>query len=340
MTDRIRQQLGNYQLIRLLGEGGFAEVYLGEHIHLGTQAAIKLLHTQLISDYVDKFRTEARTIARLLHPNIVRVLEFGIEGKTPYLVMDYAPKGTLRQLHPKGQILPLPTVISYVKQIAEALQCAHDEKLIHRDVKPENMLVGRRGEILLSDFGIALVAQSSRYQSTQDMTGTIAYMSPEQIQGKPRPASDQSSLGITVYEWLTGDRPFHGGFIEIVAQHITAPVPPIRDKAPTMPPDVEQVIMTALEKDHTRRFGNVAAFAKALEQAAQLQRVQPNIKPPARAIDPIIEAKPIMLHKVATPQEKPPIDSPSPAAKPVVQTMPLGTAVSIYRGHTSGVHAI
>src|SRR2546421_11357808 len=114
MANRVGQQLGNYQLIRLLGEGGFAEVYLAEHIHLGTQAAIKVLHTQLTSDDGDKFRIEARTIARLIHPHIVRVLEFGIEGKTPYLVMDYAPNGTLRQRHPKGVALPLPTIVSYV----------------------------------------------------------------------------------------------------------------------------------------------------------------------------------------------------------------------------------
>jgi eukaryotic-like serine/threonine-protein kinase len=95
MADLVGQQLGNYQLTRLLGEGGFAEVYLGEHIHLGTQAAIKVLHTQLTSDDIDKFRIEARTVARLVHPNFVRVLEFGVEGKTPYLVMDYAPNGTL-----------------------------------------------------------------------------------------------------------------------------------------------------------------------------------------------------------------------------------------------------
>src|SRR6266852_5376304 len=101
MTDRVGQQLGNYRLIRLLGEGGFAEVYLGEHIHLGTQAAIKVLHTQLTSDDVDKFRTEARTIARLIHPRIVGVLDFGVEGKAPFLVMDYAPHGTLRKLHLK-----------------------------------------------------------------------------------------------------------------------------------------------------------------------------------------------------------------------------------------------
>ena len=98
MADRVGQQMGNYQLIRLLGEGGFAEVYLGEHIHLGTQAAIKVLHTQITSDDIDKFRTEARTVARLIHPNIVRVLEFGVEGKAPFLVMDYASNGTLRQI--------------------------------------------------------------------------------------------------------------------------------------------------------------------------------------------------------------------------------------------------
>src|SRR5439155_5618190 len=137
MTERVGQQLGNYTLIRRLGEGGFAEVYLGEHIHLGTQAAIKILHTQLSTDNVDEFRIEARTIARLVHPHIVRVLEFGVEDKTPFLVMDYAPNGTLRQRHLKGTRLPLLTIISYINQIDDALQYAHDEKLIHRDIKPE-----------------------------------------------------------------------------------------------------------------------------------------------------------------------------------------------------------
>src|SRR6266568_6931635 len=227
MADRVGQQLGNYQLIRLLGEGGFAEVYLGEHIHLGTQAAIKVLHTQLTSDDVDKFRTEARTIARLIHPNIVRVLEFGIEGKTPFLVMDYAPNNTLRQRHPKGIVLPLSTIVSYVKQVAEALQYAHDEKLIHRDVKPENMLLGRRREVLLSDFGLAVMAQSTRFQDLQNVAGTLSYTAPEQIQGKLRPASDQYSLGVVVYEWLCGTRPFHGSYEEVAIQHVLSPPQPL-----------------------------------------------------------------------------------------------------------------
>src|SRR5262249_15281394 len=151
------------------------------------QAAVKMLHAQLTREHVEDFRTEARTIAHLVHPHIVRVFDFGVEGKTPFLVMDYAPNGTLRDLHHKGSSLAIATIIPYIKQVADALQYAHDEKLIHRNIKPENMLVGRRNEVFLSDFGIALVAQSSRYQSIQEVVGTVAYMSPEQIQGKPCP---------------------------------------------------------------------------------------------------------------------------------------------------------
>src|SRR5713226_8495732 len=176
MADRVGQQLGNYRLIRMLGEGAFAEVYLGEHIYLSTQAAIKVLHTQLTSDDTEKFRTEARIIAHLVHPHIVRVLEFGVEDKMPFLVMDYAPYGTLRQRHPKGRRVPLENVVSYVTQITAALQYAHQKKIIHRDIKPDNMLLGTNEQVLLSDFGIALIAQSSHYESMQGIAGTIAYM--------------------------------------------------------------------------------------------------------------------------------------------------------------------
>ncbi|MEO8970641.1 MAG: protein kinase [Ktedonobacteraceae bacterium] len=276
MGDRIGQQLGNYRLIRLLGEGGFAEVYLGEHIHLGTNAAIKVLRTQLGSEDASAFGTEARTIAHLVHPHIVRVLEFGIEGRTPFLVMDYAPNGTLRQRHLKGTVLTPTNILPYIKQTAAALQYAHDQKLIHRDIKPENMLLGRTNEILLSDFGIALVAQSSRYQNTQDVVGTVAYMSPEQIQGKPRPASDQYSLAIVAYEWLSGDRPFHGSFTELCTQHMFATPTPIRAKLSSVSPAVDQVLQTALSKDPHQRFGSMQAFANAFEQAIQPGRV-PNI---------------------------------------------------------------
>src|SRR2546425_483762 len=162
------QRLGNYRLSRLLGHGGFAEVYLGEHLYLKTSAAIKVLEMQLANDALDSFLNEARTIARLEHPNIVRVLEFGMEGQTPFLVMSYAPNGTLRQLYPRGTILAPKSILPYVKQIAAALQYAHDKKLIHRDVKPENMLLGPNKEVLLSDFGLAIVAKSVNSIHLQD----------------------------------------------------------------------------------------------------------------------------------------------------------------------------
>src|SRR5438552_7236551 len=142
----VGQQVGNYRLVQLLGTGGFAEVYLGMHIHLNTHVAVKLLHTRLANADIEDFRSEAQTIARLVHPNIIRVLDFGVEGNIPYLAMDYAPNGTLRQRHPKSTLLAPQIITVYVKQLAEALQHAHEQRLIHRDVKPENMLLGRNNE--------------------------------------------------------------------------------------------------------------------------------------------------------------------------------------------------
>jgi eukaryotic-like serine/threonine-protein kinase len=266
--DYTGQHQGNYRLIHLLGKGGFAEVYLGEHIHLKTLAAVKLLHTRLTLDDIENFRREAQTIARLIHPHIVRVLDFGVEGNAPYLVMDFAPQGTLRDRHPKGTCIPLASVVNYVKQVAEALYYAHSQRLIHRDIKPENMLVGRNDEILLSDFGIALTSQSSSYQSTKDIAGTIAYMAPEQIQAHPRPSSDQYSLGVVVYEWLSGNRPFQGTYTEIAIKHTMVPPPPLRPQIPEITPEVEEVVMKALQKDPQQRFTDVRTFAAELEQAS------------------------------------------------------------------------
>jgi serine/threonine protein kinase len=254
----------------LIARGNFADVYLGEHLPLSTRAAIKVLHTQLASEEVEKFLTQARTISGLNHPNIVRVLESGVENNIPFLAMDYAPNGTLRQLHPKGTRLPLSTVVSYVKQIADALQYVHDLNLVHRDIKPHNMLLGPDYKILLSDFGIAIVSQIGyRLQKIQEFEGTILYAAPEQIRGRPRIASDQYALGVVVYEWLTGKCPFYGSIEEIAHQHTMSPPPPLREKIPTISPAVEQVVLKALAKDTNERFESVQDFAKALERAAR-----------------------------------------------------------------------
>lgn len=180
----------------------------------------------------------------------------------------YAPDGTLRQRHPRAARLPLPTVLFYIKQIADALQYAHESKVIHRDIKPENILPGRRHEVLLSDFGLAIMARSSFSLAIQEVAGSVAYLAPGQVL-KPRLASDQYSLGVVTYEWLCGVRPFEGStFSELATQHLYASPPPLREKVPTISLAVEQVVMRPLEKDPQERFATVQEFATALEQAS------------------------------------------------------------------------
>ena len=268
--ERDGQQLGNYRLTQLLGRGNFADVYRGQHIHLNTQAAIKVLHGQLTDNDLANFIHEARVIAHLRHPHIVQILDFGIEDSTPFLVMEYAPNGNLRQRHPKGTRLALETILPYVRQIADALQFAHDQKLIHRDIKPENMLLGRNNEVLLSDFGIAIMYSTMRSHSgpQQDTAGTIPYMAPEQLKAHALPASDQYALAIMTYEWLCGERPFQGTMTEIVIKHTLVPPPSLRERVTTISPTVEQVILKALSKNPQQRFEHIRDFAQALEEAS------------------------------------------------------------------------
>ncbi|GAC1669671.1 MAG: hypothetical protein PVS3B1_08430 [Ktedonobacteraceae bacterium] len=267
-TGWVGRQLGNYRLLHLIGHGGYADVYLGEHTYLKTRAAIKILHTQITDEDIENFRTEALTIAHLTHPHIIRVFDFNVVDKTPFLVMDYAPNGTLRQRHPKGSRLEPGTFLPYVMDIASALQYAHDQKLIHRDIKPENMLLGLHNEVLLSDFGVAVVSQNSLSQTTEDMIlGTMAYMAPEQLQGKPRPASDQYALAIVVYEWLSGTRPFNGTYVELLTQHLSTDPPLLDEQTLAIPHSVQQVIRRALAKDPHERFIRIQDFANALEWA-------------------------------------------------------------------------
>jgi len=225
---------------------------------------------------------------------------------------------------------------------------SHSQKLIHRDIKPENMLLGSDNEILLSDFGIATMAQSSRYQLTQEVVGTVSYMAPEQIQGKPRPASDEYSLGIVIYEWLTGSCPFQGSFTEIATQHVFAIPPPLREKLPAISPDVEQVLLMALAKDPQQRFASLLAFTNAFEQACgtglsvftnsatffplvppipSSSSLTPDLsqselltfmRPPEVAPDPTHTSSPVprVLAAIEVPNQVPIQDTPPPSQKP------------------------
>lgn len=270
MLDRSGQQIGSYRLVRRLGQGGFAEVYLGEHIHLKTSVAIKLLIRQMTPQDVSDFMHEARTAAALIHPHIARILDFGFDNSFPFLVMDYASNGTLRQLYPRGSSLPLQELLPYIKQVASALQYAHEHKVVHRDVKPENILLGANKEVLLGDFGIAIPAHQTHSMSLQNVFGSVHYMAPEHTQGKARAASDQYSLGVIVYELLYGQPPFTGSTpIEIAMKHQSQMPESLQAKVPSLSPRVEEVVLKALAKDPHQRFTSVQDFVDALEQAAQ-----------------------------------------------------------------------
>lgn len=341
MTSFVGQQFGNYALTRLLGEGNFARVYLGEHIYLNTQAAIKILNAR-VDDDLEIFRTEARTIARLVHPNIVRVLEFGVEGDVPFLVLDYAPNGTLRQRYPNGTLLAVPTIVSYATQVAAALQYAHDARVVHRDIKPENLLLGRQNDVLLSDFGVALMSLTLRSLRQQDIAGTPAYMAPEQIQQRPGPASDQYALAVVVYEWLTGVLPFSGSFTEILARHISTPPPAMRAIRPAISSAIEQVVMKALQKDPTQRYTSVQAFAQALEQAnltgaaTGRQVLPPTLVASVSAPSPQVAPTVASDSAVAAPVRC----SSMPPQQPSALSQPPGTLLSTYRGHTQAVGSL
>src|SRR6266571_3805490 len=270
--EHLGQQVGEYRLLHQIGKGSFGAVYLAKYLHGNSHAAVKLLRLQLTSrEDLKDFLNEARTMMRLRHPHIVPLLDFGLtRDDTPYLVMEYAAGGTLRQHYPKGTKLPLETIDTYVTQLASALQYAHDHHVIHRDVKPENVLLRTNGTILLSDFGIAKVLEHNSFVSLHTQVGTPAYMAPEQSQGKPCPASDQYALAVIVYEWLAGRLPFQGAPLEVMLQHRVDTPPSLQALRPELPLQVEQVVLQALAKVPEKRFSTVKQFSEVLHAALRV----------------------------------------------------------------------
>ncbi len=264
------QQLGHYTLIRQLGQGGYASIYLSVHHFLNTHVALKLLNRFLASDEdVKRFQMEA-ILAHLRHRHIVRVLDFGVERSTPFLAMEYAPGGNLQQYFPQGRALPISAILPVVLQVANALQYVHNQGFIHCDVKPENMLLGPRHEIWLSDFGIALTSSAvgNKQFRPHELKGSANYMAPEQISGGPLPASDQYALAVMVYQWLCGQHLFKGTGLQVCLQHLSASPPSLRDRVHSISRAVERVVLKALSKDPQQRFAHVQELAYALKQAS------------------------------------------------------------------------
>ena len=269
-------QVGTYLLLRELGRGGHAHIYLGEHMYLKSPVALKLLNLSLaFHEDLMRFQFEARLLASLHHQHIVRALDFGWERGTPFLAMDYAWKGSIRRVFPPGIPLPVTSILPAVLQIASALQYIHNHRVIHRDIKPDNILLGPHNEVWLADFGIATTIPSSpgKSYSRREVRGTPRYMAPEQIYGSPLPASDQYGLAVMVYEWLCGRPPFHGYDLQVYSQHVSTAPPRLRDHVPSISRAVERVVLKALSKDPQQRFAHVQEFAAALKQAGRRDKL-------------------------------------------------------------------
>ena len=268
---RLDQCIGNYHLQRLLSQSDTVQVYLAEHTLFHTEAVVKVLDGQKAGDDIEKFLAQAVLLTQLHHPHIVQIFDCGMVEESAFLIMNYAPNGTLRQRYPKGTRLPLPTILHYSRQIVSALHYIHWHNLIHRDIKPHNMLLGADDDVMLTDFGIAVVSQffDADSPALRDFEGTVPYAAPEQLQGRPHKNSDLYALGIIIYEWLCGDWPFTGTFDEIVQQHLYMPPPFFSEKNVEVPPALEQVIRQVLAKEPEQRFSTAVDFLYALEQAYQ-----------------------------------------------------------------------
>jgi len=269
--DLIGARIGHYIIREPLGQGGMARVYKGYQEHLDRLVAIKVLPSYYAADpnFVNRFKQEAQALARLSHPNIVTVHDAGEQDGRLYIVMAYMSGGTLKERmdHQMGMAEVLPVV----QEIAAALHYAHERSIIHRDVKPVNVLLDSDGRAVLSDFGIAKVMESAEQHLTRPGAGvgTPEYMSPEQCRGsKVDPRSDIYALGVMLYEMLSGRTPFQAdNYTALAHAHIYEPVPPPTLFNPYITPSVQAVILRALSKEPSHRFSQAPDLAAALEHA-------------------------------------------------------------------------
>jgi serine/threonine protein kinase len=260
-----------YELEELVGTGGMSSVYKARDRLLERNVALKVLHPHYSDDaeYVERFRREARAVAQLSHPHIVTVIDRGEDGGQQFIVFEFIDGENLKQLI--GRIGPLPVrrAVELALEIADALAFAHDHGLVHRDVKPQNVLLTPDGDAKVTDFGIARSLDVEQgVTQTGTVLGTSNYLSPEQASGRPvTPATDVYSLGVVLYELLTGDVPFPGeNFVAVAMKHLNEPPPDLSERRPDVPLRLVAAVERALEKDPLRRFQSMGAFASELRQ--------------------------------------------------------------------------
>jgi eukaryotic-like serine/threonine-protein kinase len=306
VTDTLINTLfdGRYRIIRKLGAGGMANVYLAEDEELGRRVAIKILNDKHANDesFVERFRREAKHAAGLSHPNIVSIYDRGEAEGTYYIAMEYLEGRSLKELISSRGPAPVATAIEHTRQILAALRVSHRTGVIHRDIKPHNVLVDGEGRLKVTDFGIARSGPSQMTEAGS-IVGTAQYLSPEQAQGAPvGESSDLYSVGIVLYELLTGEVPFSGESPgEVARKHLSkVPVPPSRLR-PELPHDLDLIVMRALAKDPDERYGSADEMDADLARVARGLAVSPETEETATAII----ARPITAPTIVTPPRPP-----------------------------------
>ncbi len=277
----IGQTLGNkYKITELLGKGGMATVYKGYQAGVDRHVAIKVLppHPGQGEEYKQRFEQEARLIARLQHPHILPVYDYGTDGDILYLAIAYVEGGSLADRIDAGA-LPLALVDRYLREVSAALDYAHRQGIVHRDIKPDNILINAEGYTLLADFGIAkLAGGESKLTATGGIVGTPAYMAPEQAQGGTiGPAADIYALGVVTYEMLTGSQPFTADTpLQLVMKHVTDPVPDIADVMKNVPEALNSVMLRVMAKNPADRYHSATEFYEDFSRAIQGHDVRPD----------------------------------------------------------------
>ena len=253
------QKINNrYEIIKSIGEGGMANVYLANDKILDRKVAVKVLRGDLSSDekFIRRFQREALSVSNLSHPNIVEVYDVGEEDGEYYIVMEYIDGKTLKQLLKKREYLTLTEVIDIMTQLTDGIAHAHESYIIHRDIKPQNIMIEDDGRIKITDFGIAMALNATQLTQTNSVMGSVHYLPPEQASGKGATVkSDIYSMGILMYELLTGTVPFKGdNAVEIALKHMKDKIPSIRKQDPSIPQSVENILLKATAKNPRNRY--------------------------------------------------------------------------------------
>ena len=259
-----------YEIIKLIGEGGMANVYLAYDTILERNVAVKVLRGDLADDekFVRRFQREALSASSLSHPNIVEMYDVGEDNGNFYIVMEYIDGQTLKQLIKKRGHLTVPEAIDIMLQLTDGLAHAHDAYIIHRDIKPQNIMIQDDGLVKITDFGIAMALNATQLTQTNSVMGSVHYLPPEQANGKSSTIkSDIYSLGILMYELITGSVPFKGdNAVEIALKHLKEKIPSIRRQNPTIPQSVENIVLRATAKNPKNRYDSVKDMNKDLKE--------------------------------------------------------------------------